>query len=88
MREIAATISSKGQITLPVAVRRLLRVGPRDRVVFSIEDDQVRLIPAAYTLESALGSVPPIATDDDLEGQIEDAREERVQRLVAELEQG
>lgn len=86
MREIPATISSKGQITLPVAVRRLLGVGPKDRVVFAVEDDQIRLVPARYTLESALGSVAPISADDDFEQQINEAREERVERLVADLD--
>ena len=85
MREITAAISSKGQITLPVEVQRLLGVGPRDRLVFTIEAGQVRLAPAHYTLESVLGSVPPLTEDDDFELLIAEAKEERAARLVSEL---
>jgi bifunctional DNA-binding transcriptional regulator/antitoxin component of YhaV-PrlF toxin-antitoxin module len=87
MQEIPAAISSKGQITLPVAVQRLLGVGPKGRVVFAIDDDQVRLVPARYTLDSVLGSVAPVAPNDDIEEQIRAVKEERAERLVAELDQ-
>jgi AbrB family looped-hinge helix DNA binding protein len=86
MREIPATISSKGQITLPVEVQRLLGVKPRDRVAFAIEDDQVRLVPAHYTLDSVLASVPALADDDELEQHITAAREERAEQLAADVD--
>ena len=81
MREITTTISKRGQITLPVEVQRLLGVGPRDRVAFTIEQDQVRLVPARYSFESVLGSVPPLASGDDFEQQIKDAKDERAKNL-------
>lgn len=34
-----ATVTSKGQVTLPRRVRDLLRVGPGDRIEFVIDDD-------------------------------------------------
>ncbi len=34
-----ATITSKGQLTLPKAIRDRLRVGPGDRVDFIVKDD-------------------------------------------------
>jgi antitoxin PrlF len=86
MREITATISKRGQITIPVEVQRLLGVGPRQRVTFAIDDGKVRLIPAHYSLESVLGSVPPLSEHDDIEHLIREAKEERAERLVAELD--
>jgi AbrB family looped-hinge helix DNA binding protein len=35
----SATISSKGQLTLPKAIRDLLRLGAGDRVDFVVKDD-------------------------------------------------
>jgi antitoxin PrlF len=34
-----ATITSKGQVTLPKKVRHALKVGPGDRIDFVVEDD-------------------------------------------------
>ena len=47
MKMEVATITSKGQITIPVAVRKQLKLEQGDKVVF-IEDDQgVRILNAA-----------------------------------------
>ena len=42
---IQSTITSKGQTTLPKAVRDALGVGPGDRVRYVILDDEVRITP-------------------------------------------
>jgi len=48
-KEFVSTISSKGQITLPVFVRRYLRVNANDKVAFVIEPAEgVKLIQAKY----------------------------------------
>jgi antitoxin PrlF len=83
MKEITTTITQRGQVTLPAEVQRLLGVKPRDRVSFAIEEDQVRLIPARYTLESVAGSVEPATATEDLDRLIEEAKQERAERLVA-----
>ena len=47
MKMEVATMTSKGQITIPVAVRKQLKLQQGDKVVF-IEDDQgVRILNAA-----------------------------------------
>ena len=43
MQEIFSTITSKGQVTIPVAVRRHLGVSTHDKVAFVIDGDQVRV---------------------------------------------
>lgn len=53
-----AKITSKGQITLPKAVRDRLRVGPGDRVAFHVaESGAVTLEAATIDLRSLIGSV-------------------------------
>lgn len=48
-KEFVSTISSKGQITLPVFVRRYLQVNANDKVAFVIEPAEgVKLTPAKY----------------------------------------
>ncbi|MBI3942411.1 MAG: AbrB/MazE/SpoVT family DNA-binding domain-containing protein [Chloroflexi bacterium] len=44
MKELFAIVNSKGQVTIPVEIRRLLRLKPHDKVVFVVEGDQVRLL--------------------------------------------
>lgn len=48
-KEFVSTISSKGQVTLPVLVRRYLRVNANDKVAFIIEPEEgVKLTQAKY----------------------------------------
>lgn len=58
MREITATITQRNQVTIPAEVRRLLRLKPRDKVSFTIDNGgSVSLTAAAFSMESAYGSV-------------------------------
>ncbi|MCY7312238.1 MAG: AbrB/MazE/SpoVT family DNA-binding domain-containing protein [Pseudoxanthomonas sp.] len=55
----AATITSKGQITLPKAVRDRLELGPGDRVDFVLAPDgRFDLIPVKASIKSLQGCVP------------------------------
>lgn len=67
MQELSTKLSSKNQVTVPAEVRRELRIGPHDRMSFVIEDGVVTVRPPAFTLETAFGSVPPLAVDHDLD---------------------
>jgi AbrB family looped-hinge helix DNA binding protein len=57
MQEIVSTITSKGQVTIPAAVRRHLGVGTNDKITFVIEDSgEVRLsVPSYPTIQSLRG---------------------------------
>lgn len=62
MKEIIATVTSKGQVTIPVAVRRHLKLREKDKVVFLLDEEgMVRLIPSRYpdlaSLRGAAGSL-------------------------------
>ena len=43
MRTETAKITSKGQITIPIAIREALSVAPGDRVSFLLEDGIIRV---------------------------------------------
>ena len=54
-----ATITSKGQITLPKALRERFNLMPGDRVEFVIEEnDQVRLVPRTTSVKRLKGMLP------------------------------
>lgn len=77
MREVTATLTSKGQVTIPAEVRRRLGLGRHDKVVFVLEDDgQIYLkaprFPSVSSLRGAAGTLPqPMSWD-------------RVQEIAAE----
>lgn len=82
MKELLTTITQRGQVTIPAEVRRVLGVKPKDKVAFQIEDDQVRLAPAKFSLETAYGSVNPLHRPDDFKKITRQAKEEHVQRSL------
>lgn len=38
-----AKLTSKGQITVPIEIRRLLNVEPGEKLTFNVDDDQVTI---------------------------------------------
>ena len=57
MKELVKTVTSRGQVTIPVEVRRLLGIAPRAKAAFIVEDSQVRLAPASSIVERTAGSL-------------------------------
>lgn len=67
-----STITSKGQTTLPRAVREALKVGAGDRVVYDIVGETVRIRSARATVDDLYG----ILHEDGMrEVDLEEARE-------------
>ena len=58
MREITSTVTSKGQVTIPAEIRKLLKIEKDSKITFVIEDDQtVRVRAAEYPdVESLVGT--------------------------------
>lgn len=53
-----ATITSKGQVTIPKAVRDRLHLSPGDRIEFLVDENgAVRVIPVTATLRQLKGMV-------------------------------
>jgi AbrB family looped-hinge helix DNA binding protein len=78
------TMTSKGQVTIPKAVRDELGLRPKDKVRFSLEDGQVILRKAYPSLAEVVGSLPPLSMP--IEQAIAQAKDERAQRLIAKME--
>ena len=66
-RHSFATVTSKGQITIPKGVREALCLKPGDRVVFEQEDGRIVLLSPLAALEKNFGSVSPIRRPEDFE---------------------
>ncbi len=57
IRRYSSSVSPKGQITLPIEIRRELNIGAKDRVDIEMQDGQIRIVPRRYTVRSASGAV-------------------------------
>lgn len=60
MVERSTTVTSKGQVTIPVELRRALGIKPRDRVIFELVDGVIQLRRVGSAVEATYGSVNPI----------------------------
>lgn len=60
-----STVTSKGQVTIPAAVRHVLGVSTADKLVFRIVDGKVEVEPSLMRLDEAFGSVKPLNTPED-----------------------
>ena len=58
-----ATVTSKGQVTIPKAIRDFLQVQSNDRVDFVVVGDQV-LVRPVRTLKDLRGAVPAMGPGD------------------------
>ena len=85
MRKFTSTVTQRGQVTLPAEVRRALGVKHRDKVAFTIEDGEVRLAPASFSLESAYGSVKPSNKPEDFDEVSRTAKEAKAEKTAREL---
>jgi len=84
-----STVTSKGQVTIPIEIRRYMGLEPSDRVTFVVtEAGDVVLRSARSTIERLRGIVSAIPGDStqDFDAQLRDAMEDFVDRTVAELE--
>jgi AbrB family looped-hinge helix DNA binding protein len=85
MQNLVSSVSPKGQVTIPIEIRRRLGIKPKDKVAFRVDDGQVRLIPARFTLETAYGSVSPRHAPEDFEKMIDEAMEEHAVEVLREM---
>ena len=85
MRQITSSVTSKGQATIPVEVRRLLGIEPGDKIAFILEEDGVRVArPRSFVAETAgavKGKYPPPTIDELKEAAARAIAEEAVKRM-------
>lgn len=87
MKEIISTVTRKGQVTIPVEVRRVLGVDAPDKIAFIVDGDAVHLRPVERTFEQLYGSVPalPGGGSPDFEAEIAEAMDDEADRIVRGL---
>jgi AbrB family looped-hinge helix DNA binding protein len=60
MKELLSSVSPKGQVTLPVEIRRQLGIKPKDKVAFRLDHGKVELTPAPAALEESYQAIPAL----------------------------
>jgi antitoxin PrlF len=85
MTRITATITGKGQVTIPAEVRRHLGVSPSDQVEFIIDrDGDVHVERARYSIEDLCGILPAFpGQSTDIVKEIREAFEEATDRRMS-----
>ena len=88
MHEIVSAINSKGQVTIPAAVRRHLGVSPKDKIAFVLEDTgEVKLtVPRYPTIQSLRGAAGSLEHPLSWGQMREIAREDRVEEAYGKTE--
>lgn len=55
---MTGTLTSKGQVTVPVEIRRFLNVGPGDRLLFARTGSRVEIVPATTSVRQLKTVLP------------------------------
>jgi AbrB family looped-hinge helix DNA binding protein len=68
MKHLVSTITSKGQVTIPAEIRRLLDVDYHDKIAFIVEGEQVRVTGIKGVVERTAGAFkshePPLTAEE------------------------
>lgn len=59
--ELVSTLTSKGQVTIPAPIRRLLGLKPKAKVAFLQKSDGVHISASRYTIHTIKGAVPALS---------------------------
>jgi len=84
IQEYESSVSPKGQITIPLEVRKRLGIKPRDKVTIHVEDELVTLAPARASLELIHQSVPALPRNLTTEEMTQIAADEHAQDVARE----
>ena len=59
MQEYETTLTEKGQVTIPLEIRRLIGLQPKDKVRFEVDGEVVKISRANSKLMAAYRSIAP-----------------------------
>lgn len=76
------TVNTQGRVTLPEAVRQVLDIHSRDKVIFRIAEGTVVIVGKLPTLAELAGSVTPLQPEQDLAEIFEEAKADAYQRRL------
>jgi AbrB family looped-hinge helix DNA binding protein len=88
MRQIWASVTDRGQVTIPSEVRKHLGIEKREKIIFAIEDGTVVLKKPRFTVETAAGSVPPLKPAKDWQQVEREVKEEIAERYLQKMREG
>jgi AbrB family looped-hinge helix DNA binding protein len=77
MKELLASVTTKGQVTIPVEVRRLLGIAPHDKVAFVVDGAAVHLARKGSVVAQTAGALKSQASPMTAE-QLREAAEEAI----------
>jgi len=80
-----STVTTKGQITIPVDIRSRFHIKPNDKVDFIIDGERIIITPVK-TLKQLRGSVKPSDMGGDLTKERQLAKQVLARRISEELE--
>ena len=80
MSAMRSTLTSKGQTTIPAAVRKQLGLKTGDGLVYSIKGDEIIIKPAKGTLLDAYASVKPKKRPENFSRVRRQVRRERARK--------
>jgi AbrB family looped-hinge helix DNA binding protein len=84
LKEYLSSVGARGQITLPLEVRRRLGLKPKDRVAIVVEDKTALVKSASSDLGSGFQSIPALGRNLTVEEMTEIAGEENAAEAVRE----
>lgn len=90
IRTMTSSVSPKGQVTIPIEIRKRLGIGPKDRVRFTEDEHGVRIEKFESVLDKYFMIAPalnPPKTWKEIEAQVREERAERFARQLASLDE-
>jgi AbrB family looped-hinge helix DNA binding protein len=87
VREYVGSVSQKGMITIPQAVRRRFKIKPKGKVIFRMSEDAVEIKPMSMALENTFGSVEPINRPENFKQLRNIAIEEHIDKVISKMNQ-
>lgn len=75
------TVTSKGQVTIPVEIREMLGIHPNDQVVIQVSEGRVEIKQALMKLEQTFGAVPALKKPVSIKQMRDIAIEEHLEKF-------
>lgn len=80
--QVITTITSKGQVTIPVKMRKKIGIKTPDKIQVILDRDEVRLRPFPKTLDEIYGAVKPSLRPENFKKIREKVRQYRAKRQM------
>lgn len=84
MKEILRPVTQKGQVTIPIEIRKALGIKPKGKVAFEIDGQEVRVKAAKSVVEATHRILPALDRKLTVEEMVQIATEEAAQEAARE----